>query len=109
MELKISTWSISMLVFPSEVALKLSLRLERRVGPIAEICEAVSPTFSSSYIRTKTGTANPNIPKGLEWYPKLKEQYYRYRIEKKKKHKKNDWEMNVIPLKDSNVNEMSQK
>ena len=63
MELKISTWSISMLVFPSEVVLKLSLPLERRVGPVAEICEAVSPTFSSSYFRTKTGTANPNIRK----------------------------------------------
>lgn len=44
MELKIFTWSISMLVFSSEVALEMSLRLERRVGPIAEICEAVSPT-----------------------------------------------------------------
>lgn len=50
-----------MLVFPSEVALKLSLRLEIRVGPIAEICEAVSPTFSFFYFRTKAGTANPNI------------------------------------------------
>lgn len=63
MELKILTWSISMLAFPSEVPLKLPLRLERRAGPIAEICEAVSPTFSSFYFRTKTGTANPNIRK----------------------------------------------
>lgn len=33
-------------VFPSEVALEMSLRLERRVGPIAEIREAASPTSS---------------------------------------------------------------
>lgn len=52
-----------MFVFSSEVALEMYLRLERRVGPTAEICEAVSPTFSFLSFRTKTGTANPNIRK----------------------------------------------
>lgn len=45
MEPKIFTWSTSMPVFSSEVAPEMFLRLERRVGPIAEICEAVSPTL----------------------------------------------------------------
>lgn len=55
MELKIFTWSISMLVFSSEVALEMYLQLERRVGPIAEICEAVSPTFSLSLFEPRLG------------------------------------------------------
>lgn len=55
MELEIFTRSIPMLVFPSEVALEMSLRLERRVGPIAEICEAVSPTFSLSLSEPRLG------------------------------------------------------
>lgn len=56
-------WSTSMLVFSGEVALEMSLRLERWVGPTSEICEAVSPTFSFLSFRTKAGTANPNIRK----------------------------------------------
>lgn len=43
------------LLFPSEVALEMSLRLERRVGPIAEICEAVSPTFYLSLSEPRLG------------------------------------------------------
>ena len=55
MELKFSTRSTSTLVSSSEVALEMSLRLERRVGPIAEICEAVSPTFSFSFSEPRLG------------------------------------------------------
>lgn len=89
MELKIFTWSISMLVFPSEVPLKLPLRLERRAGPIAEVCEAVSPTFSSFYFRTKTGTANPNIRK--DWSDtRNSRNSLTDTEEREKKNKKND-------------------
>lgn len=55
MELKIFTWSISMLVFSSEVALEMYLQLKIRVGPITEICEAASPTFSLSLSEPRLG------------------------------------------------------
>ena len=109
MEPEIFTWSTFMLAFSSEVALEMSLRLERQVGPIAEICEAVSPTFSSLPFRTKTGTGI--TPESIGARPKTQGVVLQIqkRGKKDKETKKDDWDMDVIPLKDLNVNEMNQK